>query len=699
MHTQLSRFATHAATLVKNGWRPIPGYLETKRPSINGWDTYNSRQWEDDELQSMIAGRGQQEGEIICLAVQKEIVAIDLDIEDEHQMELVKTLAQLHLGQTPMVRIGRHPRVLLIYRNDGSVRSKKLHPIEIFAGSGQIVGFGYHAKAQRDYQWPLRSPLDTPSDSPDIPIIGSHQISRFLTLCWTVLPKRETPTCDLIEPNFIGKDHEQDRNHALAIIHEATDALQSANEGNRNNLLFHAAYIAGQAIGAGLVERQEAEFLLTHAADACGLSEDDGRRAVQATMRSGITQGTNNPFFIAAAWFEPIHSEPDPEQPTGDMTGLNFDDNKPFTYPPSLIKNLLPKRGIAFIGGQSGAGKTFLAIDLATSLATRQPFFGRRIKEQVGVLIIAGEGAETIQPRIHVARLARNIDTPLPISWMSKIPDFNRSEDVRAFVSKCREVNQIFLDRFKVRLGVVIIDTLAAVFNLEDESDNSEAAKVIKIMNTMSEALGVLVMPIHHYGKGAETGLRGASAWRAGADAVLSITADRNQLTGIVSDHQLWLSKSRVGEEGSVGEFALRTLMLGVDEDGDDLASCYVAPSATPQMSAVQKRESEVVVLEMIEQGEWRADPRSEQWVGVAFAEAFHLDAKVKGQVAQIKALVRRYMDEKKIKEVTRHDQNRRPRRYVVVENKDNMSEKEAAPVAPVDVRLEHELEQSNLFD
>ena len=79
IHPNLSRFAQHATALVRNGWRPLPGYADTKRPSINGWDAYNSRQWEADELQQMIAGRGQQEGQVICLAVQKDVVAVDLD--------------------------------------------------------------------------------------------------------------------------------------------------------------------------------------------------------------------------------------------------------------------------------------------------------------------------------------------------------------------------------------------------------------------------------------------------------------------------------------------------------------------------------------------------------------------------------------------------------------------------------------------
>jgi hypothetical protein len=129
-----------------------------------------------------------------------------------------------------------------------------------------------------------------------------------------------------------------------------------------------------------------------------------------------------------------------------------------------------------------------------------------------------------------------------------------------------------------VRLGAVICDTLAASFSLNDENDNSEAAKAIRAMKVMSDALGVVVLPVHHFGKAAETGLRGASAWRAGCDTVLSVLADRDQTTGACSNRRLALTKSRVGEEGWVAPFELRFVSLGEDEDGEEFGACYVEP-------------------------------------------------------------------------------------------------------------------------
>jgi len=64
---------------------------------------------------------------------------------------------------------------------------------------------------------------------------------------------------------------------------------------------------------------------------------------------------------------------------------------------------------------------------------------------------------------------------------------------------------------------------LLACFNITDENDNAEATRLMKELAGVGNANDVLVMPIAHHGKNAETGVRGASAYGAGADAILSV--------------------------------------------------------------------------------------------------------------------------------------------------------------------------------
>jgi hypothetical protein len=90
---------------------------------------------------------------------------------------------------------------------------------------------------------------------------------------------------------------------------------------------------------------------------------------------------------------------------------------------------------------------------------------------------------------------------------------------------------------------------------------------------------------VHHYGKSAETGLRGASAFRAGADFVIAVHCKRDTL-GNTSDRHIALEKSRDGEEGPLSGFDLTCYPLGTDSDGDPFGSCVITPhNRAPQSS------------------------------------------------------------------------------------------------------------------
>lgn len=278
--------------------------------------------------------------------------------------------------------------------------------------------------------------------------------------------------------------------------------------------------------------------------------------------------------------------------------------------PPALVKDTLPKDGIAIIGGQSGAGKTFIVCNLAVALASEAPFFGRRVKERVGVAILAAEGAATLPSRMKVAAEAVVESDRLPIAHTPTGLNLLDKKVVVRVIKHLQEVDERFRNDFGVRLGAIFIDTLAAAFDLEDENNNAEASKAIRRMRSIGGAVNAVVVGVHHYGKDKTTGLRGASAWRAGADAIISVLADRDELTGQVSNRSLALAKSRAGEEGPIAPFELKGVLIGKDEDGDAVTSCVVVPSlhrAGELIITTERKKSEsaaVVRLTESESGE-----------------------------------------------------------------------------------------------
>ena len=183
-------FAAVAQQVAERGWRPFPGLQTSKMPAMQGWSALNLLEWDDADLIAAIAEYQPVDDSCCCFAVQREIVALDADIIDPEHAAYADELADAILGMTPLFRIGLAPKCVRIYRAGDLIRSRKLHPLEIFCGSGQFIAYGWHEKAGRPYIWPHESPLTISADSHDIPVVKQAQIERFTTELFKVVPRR-----------------------------------------------------------------------------------------------------------------------------------------------------------------------------------------------------------------------------------------------------------------------------------------------------------------------------------------------------------------------------------------------------------------------------------------------------------------------------------------------------------------------------
>lgn len=271
--------------------------------------------------------------------------------------------------------------------------------------------------------------------------------------------------------------------------------------------------------------------------------------------------------------------------------GWRFLTEHKVTAPRMLIKGIAPYRGILFIGGQSGAGKTFVACHMANSLASASPFFDRVVKERVASAIVSKEGTENIGNRLMADAQARGLDIrKLPIAWRGDLPEIKTAEDVDRVTRELLELADKVKAQFGVRCGASFFDTIAANFHMEDENSNAEIAKVIGKLREFEAKTNGLVVPVHHYGKQDSSGLRGGSLWRGGADVVLSVLADRDDRTGKVSGRELALAKARDGLEGPIAPFELKPHDLGFDDEGDAFGSLVVIPGEAGQSVVRVKR-------------------------------------------------------------------------------------------------------------
>ena len=202
----------------------------------------------------------------------------------EHADRLADTI----FGKTPLMRIGLAPKQVRIYRNGSDIRSRKLHPVEVFAGTGQVVGFGWHAKAGRPYLWPQASPLEISADSDQVPAISRAQLDRFTSELFAVVPRRLMPTRQGGPNVFHAAQTIGERLRMLTTLHGSwrhavAIILGEAVEGCRNETGWA---VVASAAGRGVPEDVVWQLFRQHFTGWGGFSESDLTFAIERTRRS-----------------------------------------------------------------------------------------------------------------------------------------------------------------------------------------------------------------------------------------------------------------------------------------------------------------------------------------------------------------------------------------------------------------------------
>jgi hypothetical protein len=258
--------------------------------------------WDEADLTATITDHQPDSAYACSMAIQSGLVAIDIDILDHTAAVLADELANKHLGRTPLVRIGQAPKQLRIYRQGGDVKSRKLHPIEIFSGSGQCVGYGRHQKTGQPYYWPEASPLELACDTPNIPRVMHAQLDRFTTELFKVVPRRQQAR----------HSHQQNGNltlnqqlRLLTIRYcgnwnrAAAQLLSEAREGSRNDTMW--AVIASAA-GRGVPEEEVVTLFDQYFAGWEGVTPDAVENAIaRAYAPRSRTDGRPTIFNIRPA--------------------------------------------------------------------------------------------------------------------------------------------------------------------------------------------------------------------------------------------------------------------------------------------------------------------------------------------------------------------------------------------------------------
>lgn len=218
-----------------------------------------------------------------------------------------------------------------------------------------------------------------------------------------------------------------------------------------------------------------------------------------------------------------------------------------------LIKNYLELDSTTLLYGASGSGKSFVAVDMACSIATGTSWQGHDTEEGA-VFYIAGEGHSGFKKRFRAWQQQNNVTLqgkPLFLSQTTiGLPD-------EAGLNKLIHEIDLLVAETGHKPKLIILDTLARCL-IGDENFAKDIGGFIKALDTLRLRYGCCVLTVHHTGHNETTRARGSSALKAAMDTELSL----KDIKGTI---ELSITKQKNHEAPASLHFKLEQIDLGND--------------------------------------------------------------------------------------------------------------------------------------
>lgn len=229
-----------------------------------------------------------------------------------------------------------------------------------------------------------------------------------------------------------------------------------------------------------------------------------------------------------------------------------------------LIKGVLPRAELGVLFGASGSGKTFVALDLAFSIARGIAWRERRTTRG-RVVIIAAEGAGGIGKRGEAYSRYHDFDLRgVDLHIIPAAPNFLDNDDISEVMAEINNIGPI---------DVVIIDTFAQVTPGANENTSEDMGRALANLKLVHGATGAMNLVVAHAGKDLSKGVRGWSGLKAAADVQIEVVRHEN------GEREIILEKMKDGEDGIRWPFRLEVVEIGIDNDGDIITSCVAVPA------------------------------------------------------------------------------------------------------------------------
>ncbi len=247
-----------------------------------------------------------------------------------------------------------------------------------------------------------------------------------------------------------------------------------------------------------------------------------------------------------------------------------FDQIKLSTGRRHLIKDIIPRVGITVVWGEPKSGKSFWTFDAMMHVALGWEYHNKRVF-QGPVVYCAFEGASGFEARIEAFRLERLDNHTDSIPFYLEPVTLNLVKDQDALIGA---IKAELSDKAP---AAVVLDTLNRSMPGSESSD-ADMSAYIQAASAVREHFDCAVIIVHHCGHD-KNRMRGHSALMGALDAEISVKREAD------STFTATVEAMKDGAAGAQVRCKLESIMVGRDDDGDEITSCIVKPcDAAPQL-------------------------------------------------------------------------------------------------------------------
>lgn len=578
----------------------------------------------------------------------KFLIAVDVDCYDKAiSREMCNYISEL-TDTTVSFRVGSAPKFLvpmLCTHNTNKMLSKKFYDgsrVEVLGKGQQFVAYGHHPEAGK-YKWYNGDlNLDTLPTVDELDLI--EIISRFENLMTDAGYAVDQPASS---QTYDDDDFLFDVKRPPLGLSEVEIRLTLAKI-DVMDLDYDEWVRVGQAL------HHEAEGKKAGFDIWCEWSARDERYKPNEMPHKWSSFGNSDREVTFATVLKMAKDRDDPSTLSDDP--ITLDTSTPSTSrfqtadellqagikPPQwIIKGMLERDSLAMMYGQSGGGKSYVALRMATAIARGTTFHNHATKQGT-VVYMCGEGYRGVLARLKAIMLHDHVDTLGNLYLTNRITDFSSADDIKATVKEIKDAG--------IEPDFVIIDTLARASGGLDENSTSDMNKFVKACDFMRKKLnGASILPVHHTGKGDKTVARGSSVLRAAMDVEIMVEPVEGGIT-VAS------TKAKDGEPFETLGFSFARVNFGQqDEDGEELYSHVIVPSEAVLADSTKSKKltpSGAKVLKSFDDM-WASDePRID--APQHFIDQFGMDAPTEGfWISDLKSHIRSANSHEKDKTLT----------------------------------------------